>query len=68
MARPHREFAIGDHPLYRLSCKEELVAGIERRLRRDCTVHPNMPAKVQPVIAPIPEGVKVFVEEMPCSS
>jgi anaerobic selenocysteine-containing dehydrogenase len=33
--------------------------------------HPNMPAKVQPVrqpvIAPIPETVKVFGEEMPCS-
>lgn len=33
--------------------------------------HPNMPAKVQPirqpVIAPIPENVKVFGEEMPCS-
>jgi anaerobic selenocysteine-containing dehydrogenase len=33
--------------------------------------HPNMPAKVQPirqpVIAPIPEPVKVFGEEMPCS-
>ncbi|MGE5239078.1 MAG: molybdopterin-dependent oxidoreductase [Chloroflexota bacterium] len=32
--------------------------------------HPNMPAKVQPirqpVIAPIPETVKVFGEEMPC--
>ena len=33
--------------------------------------HPNMPAKVQPVrqpvISPIPETVKVFGEEMPCS-
>jgi anaerobic selenocysteine-containing dehydrogenase len=33
--------------------------------------HPNMPVKVQPirqpVIAPIPETVKVFGEEMPCS-
>jgi tetrathionate reductase subunit A len=33
--------------------------------------HPNMPAKVQPVrqpvIAPIPETVKVFGQEMPCS-
>ena len=33
--------------------------------------HPNMPAKVQPirqpVIAPIPETIKVFGEEMPCS-
>ena len=33
--------------------------------------HPNMPSKVQPVrqpvIAPIPETVKVFGEEMPCS-
>jgi len=33
--------------------------------------HPNMPAKVQPVrqpvIAPIPDTVKVFDEEMPCS-
>jgi anaerobic selenocysteine-containing dehydrogenase len=33
--------------------------------------HPNMPAKIQPVrqpvIAPIPETVKVFGEEMPCS-
>lgn len=33
--------------------------------------HPNMPVKVQPVrqpvIAPIPESVKVFGEEMPCS-
>jgi anaerobic selenocysteine-containing dehydrogenase len=33
--------------------------------------HPNMPAKVQPVrqpvIAPIPETVKVFGEEIPCS-
>ncbi len=33
--------------------------------------HPNMPAKVQPVrqpvIAPIPETVTVFGEEMPCS-
>ncbi|MGE5188458.1 MAG: molybdopterin-dependent oxidoreductase [Gemmatimonadota bacterium] len=33
--------------------------------------HPNMPAKVQPirqpVIAPIPETVSVFGEEMPCS-
>ena len=32
--------------------------------------HPNMPAKVQPirqpVLAPIPETVKVFGEEMPC--
>ena len=32
--------------------------------------HPNMPAKVQPirqpVIAPIPETVKVYGEEMPC--
>jgi anaerobic selenocysteine-containing dehydrogenase len=33
--------------------------------------HPNMPAKVQPirqpVIAPIPETVKVYGEEIPCS-
>jgi len=33
--------------------------------------HPNMPVKVQPVrqpvIAPLPETVKVFGEEMPCS-
>ncbi|WP_304131658.1 molybdopterin dinucleotide binding domain-containing protein, partial [Ignavibacterium album] len=33
--------------------------------------HPNMPAKVenvrQPVISPIPEKVKVYGEEMPCS-
>lgn len=33
--------------------------------------HPNMPVKVQPirqpVIAPIPETVRVFGEEMPCS-
>ncbi len=33
--------------------------------------HPNMPAKVQPirqpVIAPIPEPVRVFGEDMPCS-
>ncbi|MGB9699183.1 MAG: molybdopterin-dependent oxidoreductase [Thermodesulfobacteriota bacterium] len=33
--------------------------------------HPNMPVKVQPirqpVIAPIPETVKIFGEEMPCS-
>lgn len=33
--------------------------------------HPNMPVKVQPVrqpvISPIPENVKVFGEEMPCS-
>lgn len=33
--------------------------------------HPNMPVKVQPVrqpvIPPIPENVKVFGEEMPCS-
>jgi len=33
--------------------------------------HPNMPVKVQPirqpVIAPIPETVKVYGEEMPCS-
>lgn len=33
--------------------------------------HPNMPAKVenirQPVISPIPEVVKVYGEEMPCS-
>jgi anaerobic selenocysteine-containing dehydrogenase len=33
--------------------------------------HPNMPAKIQPirqpVIAPIPETVMVFGEEMPCS-